>query len=168
MVTIDTEVTPALAAEGLARDIVREIQNARKAEDLVVTDRIRVWVEVASRDALAALDAHRAYVAEQVLAESVVASSRRRPPHPRRHRRRRTFRFTLAVTPSGVRPLFVLGVRPLFVLERDVFAATARKSQSRASCEERTGSGPYQAAAVFDEVDLPQDLVEARRRRRSS
>ena len=47
VVTLDTEVTPELAAEGLARDIVREIQNARKAEDLVVTDRIDVWVEVA-------------------------------------------------------------------------------------------------------------------------
>ena len=48
VVTLDTDVTPELAAEGLARDIVREIQNARKAEDLVVTDRIDVWVAVAS------------------------------------------------------------------------------------------------------------------------
>ena len=45
VVTLDTDVTPELEAEGLARDVVREIQNARKAEDLVVTDRIDVWVD---------------------------------------------------------------------------------------------------------------------------
>ncbi len=71
VVTLDIEVTPELAAEGLARDIVREIQNARKAEDLVVTDRIEVFVDVASDATRAALSAHEAYVAEQVLATSI-------------------------------------------------------------------------------------------------
>jgi isoleucyl-tRNA synthetase len=71
VVTLDTEVTPELAAEGLARDIVREIQNARRAEDLVVTDRIEVFVDVASDAAGTALDTHDAYVSEQVLATSI-------------------------------------------------------------------------------------------------
>jgi len=71
VVTLDTDVTPELAAEGLARDIVREIQNARKAEDLVVTDRINVWIDTASADTLAALETHKTYVAEQVLATSI-------------------------------------------------------------------------------------------------
>ena len=48
VVTLDTDVTPELEAEGLARDVVREIQNARKAEDLVVTDRIDLWIDAAS------------------------------------------------------------------------------------------------------------------------
>jgi isoleucyl-tRNA synthetase len=100
VVTLDTVVTPELAAEGLARDIVREIQNARKAEDLVVTDRIDVWVEVASTDAAAALDAHRAYVAEQVLATSIVTGPG--DDHLHIHEAKvdnEPFRFTLAVTP---------------------------------------------------------------------
>ena len=71
VVTLDTDVTPELAAEGLARDIVREIQNARRTEDLVVTDRIEVFVDVASDYAGAALRTHEAYVAEQVLATSI-------------------------------------------------------------------------------------------------
>ncbi|MEZ5245573.1 MAG: isoleucine--tRNA ligase [Acidimicrobiales bacterium] len=99
VVTLDTDVTPALAAEGLARDIVREIQNARKAEDLVVTDRIDVWIEVASTDALAALDTHRAYIAEQVLAESITAGAG--DDHLHIHEAKvdnEPLRFTLAVT----------------------------------------------------------------------
>ena len=71
VVTLDTDVTPELAAEGLARDVVREIQNARKAEDLVVTDRIDVWVDLASDAVTAALATHEGYVAEQVLATSI-------------------------------------------------------------------------------------------------
>ncbi|MDW3219585.1 MAG: isoleucine--tRNA ligase [Acidimicrobiales bacterium] len=71
VVTLDTEVTEALAAEGLARDIVREVQNARKAEDLVVTDRIEVWFEVESAAAAEAITAHDAYIADQVLATSL-------------------------------------------------------------------------------------------------
>jgi isoleucyl-tRNA synthetase len=71
VVTIDTDVTPDLEAEGLARDVVREIQNARKTEDLVVTDRIAVWVDVASDEVTAAVQTHEGYVAEQVLAVSI-------------------------------------------------------------------------------------------------
>ncbi len=38
----NTEVTPELAAEGLARDMVRAIQQARRDADLQVTDRIEL------------------------------------------------------------------------------------------------------------------------------
>ncbi|MEM8747920.1 MAG: DUF5915 domain-containing protein, partial [Actinomycetota bacterium] len=48
-----------------------EIQNARKAEDLVVTDRIAIWVDVASDAVAAAIRTHEAYIAEQVLATSI-------------------------------------------------------------------------------------------------
>jgi len=101
VVTLDTDVTPELAAEGLARDIVREIQNARKAEDLVVTDRINVWVEVASIGALAALETHGTYIAEQVLGVSVVAGAG--DDHLHIHEAKldnEPFRFTLTVPPG--------------------------------------------------------------------
>ena len=55
VVSIDTNLTPELEAEGLARDMVREIQNARRAEDLVVTDRIEVWITAAADTAVASL-----------------------------------------------------------------------------------------------------------------
>ncbi|WP_136611288.1 isoleucine--tRNA ligase [Sinomonas albida] len=51
-VVLDTEVTPELEAEGLARDLVRVIQQARKDADLNVSDRIRT--SVTARPALVA------------------------------------------------------------------------------------------------------------------
>ena len=71
VVSIDADVTPELEAEGLARDMVREIQNARRTEDLVVTDRIEVWITAACATALGSLEAHRNYVSEQVLATDI-------------------------------------------------------------------------------------------------
>lgn len=99
VVTLDTNVTPELAAEGLARDIVREIQNARKAEDLVVTDRINVWVDVASTDAVAAVATHGDYIREQVLA-TTLESAAAPDDHLRIHDAKvdgEPFRFTLRV-----------------------------------------------------------------------
>ncbi|HUO47737.1 MAG TPA: isoleucine--tRNA ligase [Acidimicrobiales bacterium] len=67
VVVLDTDVTEALAAEGLARDAVREIQAARKDAGLHVSD--WVTVEMAAPAAMvAAVEAHRSYVMEQTLA----------------------------------------------------------------------------------------------------
>ncbi len=70
VVVLDTAVTPELEAEGLARDVVRQIQQARKDADLVVTDRIEVWLSLTDRVA-GAVRANEAWVAEQVLAVAV-------------------------------------------------------------------------------------------------
>ena len=43
-VVLDTEVTPELAAEGLARDLVRAVQQARRDAGLDVSDRIALTV----------------------------------------------------------------------------------------------------------------------------
>ena len=70
VLVLDTDVTPELEAEGVARDFVRLVQQARKDAGLHVSDRIRLTAEVddATR---AALGAHEDYVREQVLAEAV-------------------------------------------------------------------------------------------------
>jgi isoleucyl-tRNA synthetase len=70
VVVLDTEVTPELAAEGLARDVVRVIQQARRAADLDVADRIKVVVEAAS-EIVEAVRAHREFVARETLAVSL-------------------------------------------------------------------------------------------------
>ncbi len=67
VVELDVDVTPELAAEGLARDVVRLVQQARKDADLAVTDRITASLTLPP-DAAAAVDAHRDWVVEQVLA----------------------------------------------------------------------------------------------------
>ncbi len=70
VVILDTEVTPALAAEGLARDVIRVVQQARREAGLDVSDRITLTVE-ASPAVTAAAQTHRDFVAAETLATSV-------------------------------------------------------------------------------------------------
>ena len=50
VVVLDTAVTPELAAEGLARDVVRVVQQARRDADLDVSDRIALVVDGVADD----------------------------------------------------------------------------------------------------------------------
>ena len=59
-----------MEAEGVARDIVRAVQEARKTEDLVVTDRIDLTLDL-SPEGASAVQANESYVAEQTLSTSV-------------------------------------------------------------------------------------------------
>ncbi len=70
VVVLDTEVTPALEAEGLARDVVRVVQQARREADLAITDRIALTVQ-ASAEVAAAVREHQAFLAAETLADSV-------------------------------------------------------------------------------------------------
>ncbi len=75
-VVLDTAVTPELAAEGLARDLVRAVQQARRDADLDVSDRIRLTI--AGSDAVqSAAGTHEALIAGETLATSyeVVATA---------------------------------------------------------------------------------------------
>jgi isoleucyl-tRNA synthetase len=66
-ILLDTAVTPELAAEGLARDVVRAVQQARRAAGLDVSDRIRLTV-AGTPAAVAAMQAHRGLIAGETLA----------------------------------------------------------------------------------------------------
>ncbi len=70
LVVLDTEVTPELAAEGIARDLVRVVQQARKQAALDVTDRIVLTVDV-PEPVLAAARDYEAFIAGEVLARRV-------------------------------------------------------------------------------------------------
>jgi isoleucyl-tRNA synthetase len=70
VVVLDTAVTPELAAEGLARDVVRVVQLARREAGLDVADRVALVVD-APAGVAAAVEAHRDFVAAETLAESV-------------------------------------------------------------------------------------------------
>jgi isoleucyl-tRNA synthetase len=67
-VALDLEVTPELRAEGAAREIVRIVQELRKASGLAVADRIELWLDPTGSVARAALDSHSSYIAREVLA----------------------------------------------------------------------------------------------------
>jgi hypothetical protein len=66
-VVLDVELTEELKREGLARDLVRLVQQARKKAELHISDRIRLRVEGDS-ELGAALEAWHEYVSAQTLA----------------------------------------------------------------------------------------------------
>ena len=70
VVVLDTTVTDDLAREGLARDVVRHVQQARRDADLVVTDRILLWLD-GDATMLDAVRDHEGWVAGQVLATGI-------------------------------------------------------------------------------------------------
>jgi isoleucyl-tRNA synthetase len=70
VVVLDTAVTPELAAEGLARDVIRVVQQARRDAGLDVSDRIALVV-AGSAAVEAAAEAHREFVAGETLATSL-------------------------------------------------------------------------------------------------
>jgi isoleucyl-tRNA synthetase len=69
LVILDLTITPELEAEGLARDMVRMVQQARKDAGLHVSDRIALLLELPTgfKPAMA----HSQYIAEQTLATSI-------------------------------------------------------------------------------------------------
>ena len=70
VVSLDTDLTPELEAEGLARDLVRVVQEARKRDGLEVTDRIRLRLALPGPLAQA-VRTHETHLRDQVLAVEV-------------------------------------------------------------------------------------------------
>jgi isoleucyl-tRNA synthetase len=67
-VALETHITGELRREGLAREVIRLIQDARKADGLDVSDRISLWWQAASPELAAALAEHGQLIAGEVLA----------------------------------------------------------------------------------------------------
>jgi isoleucyl-tRNA synthetase len=66
VVALDTEITPALRAEGLAREFVRRVQDLRKSAGLEISDRVRVWY-AASPQLAQAVAAFADYIQDETL-----------------------------------------------------------------------------------------------------
>jgi isoleucyl-tRNA synthetase len=69
-VALDLELDDALRLEGLAREVVRAVQDARRAAGLDVSDRIELTVKAGGQVAAALVD-HADYLATETLAVSV-------------------------------------------------------------------------------------------------
>ena len=74
LVALETELTPELEAEGLAREFVHHVQQERKKQDLDYADRIRVTFH-ADPAMIAAVDAHREWVAGETLAIEIAGEA---------------------------------------------------------------------------------------------
>ncbi|HEX7146501.1 MAG TPA: DUF5915 domain-containing protein, partial [Actinomycetota bacterium] len=75
-VALDLEVSPELRLEGLARDLVRAVQDLRKSAGLDVADRIELAIkagggEYGENRVAAAVAAHRDYLLSETLATSL-------------------------------------------------------------------------------------------------
>jgi len=73
LVALDTRLSPELEREGLAREIVRTIQDARKQAGLAISDRIRLYVGGAP-SLQRALFEHQEYVLQETLGTGFVAT----------------------------------------------------------------------------------------------
>src|SRR5262249_38133595 len=67
-VALDLDITPELRREGLAREIIRLVQDARKADGLEVSDRITLHWQAADPELTAALTEHGQLIAGEGLA----------------------------------------------------------------------------------------------------
>jgi isoleucyl-tRNA synthetase len=70
-VVLDLALDDELRAEGYARDVVRAVQDARKAADLAVSDRIRLTLGVPAEHE-EAVRTHQQFIATETLATEVV------------------------------------------------------------------------------------------------
>jgi len=70
LVALDVTLTPELVAEGLTRDFVRGVQDARKSADLQIEDTIELVYEAEGQVA-DAIAAHADYVKGETLAVSL-------------------------------------------------------------------------------------------------
>jgi isoleucyl-tRNA synthetase len=73
VIALDIEVDDELEREGLARDLIRSIQQARREADLDVSDRIELSVTAAPAW-IEAIDAHRAMVMDETLSVGLETS----------------------------------------------------------------------------------------------
>jgi isoleucyl-tRNA synthetase len=66
-VVIDARVTPELKREGMARDVIRQVQQLRKEANLEMEDRIALYLHTESAELRQAIETHRAYIAAETL-----------------------------------------------------------------------------------------------------
>jgi isoleucyl-tRNA synthetase len=81
LVALETALTPELEAEGLAREFVHWVQQARKQEDLDYADRIRVAYE-ADAQMQAAVEAHLDWIKGETLAVEITGAAGRSAGEP--------------------------------------------------------------------------------------
>jgi isoleucyl-tRNA synthetase len=70
LVSLDTELTPELECEGLARDLIRVIQETRKKRDLNVSDHIELRIQ-AGEKLVQAIQTHEARIKQDTLTKEL-------------------------------------------------------------------------------------------------
>ena len=71
VIELDTKITQELELEGIARDLVRTIQQNRKDANLDISDRIKLSIKVASPMIIKAINDNESYIKTQTLAKDL-------------------------------------------------------------------------------------------------
>jgi isoleucyl-tRNA synthetase len=71
-VDLDIKLTPALKREGMVREVIRNVQSARKQAGLNVDDRIRLSLSTTDEGLRKAIEEHHTLIAEETLAKELV------------------------------------------------------------------------------------------------
>jgi isoleucyl-tRNA synthetase len=80
-VAVTTTITPALADEGLARELVRRIQDMRREAGFDLADRITTWW-LGDGDIARVMESHAGYIQAETLSTQLLAAE----PGPGAHR----------------------------------------------------------------------------------
>ncbi|NQV30159.1 MAG: isoleucine--tRNA ligase [Candidatus Marinimicrobia bacterium] len=75
VVAVETELSPELINEGIARDFIRNVQNMRKDAGFDVADRIILYLEVEQELQQVVME-HQEYIANEILAETISYGSK--------------------------------------------------------------------------------------------
>lgn len=71
-VVIDTVITPALKREGMVRELIRNVQSARKQAGLNVDDHIQLSLSTTDSELRKAIDTHKALIKAETLANELI------------------------------------------------------------------------------------------------
>ncbi|RCV54503.1 isoleucine--tRNA ligase [Marinitenerispora sediminis] len=80
-VALDLEITPELQRAGLAREVVRLVQDARKSSGLDISDRIDLWWAATDPVTAQAVAEHGAVIGAEVLARDLAEGAPDGPAH---------------------------------------------------------------------------------------
>ncbi|HET7737384.1 MAG TPA: DUF5915 domain-containing protein, partial [Tepidiformaceae bacterium] len=83
-VAITTEITPELAEEGLAREVIRRVQDMRREAALQLTDRITLWYS-GDPEVVRVIEAQAAYIQSETLATTLVPGDAPASAHAATH-----------------------------------------------------------------------------------
>ncbi|MFX1573203.1 MAG: class I tRNA ligase family protein, partial [Promethearchaeota archaeon] len=72
MVELDTKITPTLRLEGIARNLIRHLNNYRKQLNLSTNNRINLYLKIADKDISKSLEKHEEYIKKMIQADVII------------------------------------------------------------------------------------------------
>ncbi|MFW9828377.1 MAG: isoleucine--tRNA ligase [Candidatus Thorarchaeota archaeon] len=79
LVELDTEITPSLKLEGIARNLIRHLNNYRKQLNLSTKNRINLYININDTEILDALETHEERIKKMIQADLIVRNLEGKP-----------------------------------------------------------------------------------------